>query len=111
MTAQSLNLLRYPRRVPALDAALWRPAAAALLTGALAGGVWGGWQHMRQDGLLALHARLHQAFLDRAQAWQSQRERVMRLHAGLTEQARDTGLRVERWQADGRRLVLQAWLP
>lgn len=134
MTAQSLNLLRYPRRVPALDAALWRPAAAALLTGALAGGVWGGWQHMRQDGLLALHARLqeqvqtlsgqqagvtarqakarlHQAFLDRAQAWQSQRERVMRLHAGLTEQARDTGLRVERWQADGRRLFLQAWLP
>lgn len=134
MRARPLNLLRYPRRLPAFDAALWRPGLMALLTGALAGGCWAGWQHLRHDEWLALQARLRaqtqtlagqqaqaadqqakarlqQAFLDRAQAWQSQRERVMRLHAALTEQARDAGLRVERWHADGHKLVLQAHLP
>jgi len=132
--AKSLNLLRYPRRMPTLDAALWRPGLVALLVGVLAGGLWGGWQHQRQEEWTVLRARLRaqtqalagqqtqavdqqakarlqQAFVDRAQAWQSQRERLMHLHATLTEQAKDAGLRVERWQSDGRKLVLQAWLP
>lgn len=134
MTARSLNLLRYPRRLPVLDAALWWPAASAWLVGALLGGAWGGWQHMQHEALIASHARLqtqlqalaaqqaeatarqtrarlHRALLDRAQAWQTRRERVLQLHAVLTEQARDAGLRVERWHSDGHKLVLQGWLP
>lgn len=134
MSARSLNLLRYPGRIPTWEGALLRPVLVAWLAGVLSGLGWSGWQHMRHDEWLALHARLqaqtqalagqqteaaarqlaarlHQAFLERARAWKNRRERVLHLQAVLTEQARSTGLRVERWQSDGRRLVLQAWLP
>ena len=55
--------------------------------------------------------RLRQALQVRAQAWQHQRQQMLRLHGVLTTQAAQAGLRVQRWQSDGRSLVLQAWLP
>ena len=65
--------------------------------------------HASREELIA-QVRLHQAVLDRAQDWQSQRRSMLELHAVLAAQA-DAGLRVERWQFDGHSLVLQAWLP
>ena len=133
MTTGSLNLLRYPARMPWHAPAWLRPVLEGVLAGVLAGAVWahGAWQ--QRDALLKLReqlqaqwqdltrqqaktlaqqaqVRLHQAVLDRAQEWQSQRRSMLQLHAVLAAQA-DTGLRVERWQFDGHSLVLQAWLP
>ena len=56
-------------------------------------------------------ARLRSAWMQRAQAWQGQRQRLAQLHAAFNALAPETGLRVERWQGDGRKLLLQAWLP
>lgn len=134
MSERTLNLLRYPRRVPLFDAAWVRAVLAAGLGGVLVGVAGAAWLHWRQDGWLAqraqlqaeqqrvesqqaeatarqAQARLAQAFGARAQAWAERRERLLGLHTELNAQAVDMGLRVERWQSDGRRLVLQAWLP
>lgn len=56
-------------------------------------------------------ARLRSAWMQRAQAWQGQRQRLAQLHAAFDALAPETGLRVERWQGDGRKLLLQARLP
>ena len=56
-------------------------------------------------------ARLRSAWMQRAQAWQGQRQRLAQLHAALNALTAETGLRMERWQGDGRKLLLQAWLP
>lgn len=134
MKARSLNLLRHPRREVALEPALLRACLIAGLVGALAGGLWSGWQHMRmaqleeqraqlqarwqvqnrqQTDAVAGHERgaLHRQLLERATDWQGRRAQLLRLHQALNAQADDPGLRVERWQSDGRRQVLQAWLP
>lgn len=132
--AGSLNLLRFPRRVHVLDPGQVRAGLMAAVAGILVGCAWGLWQQMQQDQLLAQRAqwqaqslalgrqkdqqviaqdkaRVQLQWGQRAQAWQLQRQQLMRLHAVLAQQAADTGLRVERWQGDGRKLVLQAWLP
>lgn len=133
-TDGSLNLLRFPRRVHALDPGQVRAGLMASVAGILMGCAWGLWQQMQQDQLLVQRAqwqtqsrdlerqkdqqaivqekaRLQLKWGQRAQSWQLQRQQLMRLHAALAQQAADTGLRVERWQGDGRKLVLQAWLP
>ena len=117
-----------------LDAALWRPACWALLAGGVVAAAGVGWQLQRQEQLLAQRgplqtrlqeqarqqalarqaealARLQDRMLARAQSWQVQRQQLMRLHAELSSEAEHTGLRLQRWQGDGRKLTLQLWLP
>ncbi len=134
LNARPLNLLRYPRRAVMLDAALWRPALWALLAGVVGAAAAAAWQLQRQDQLLAQRgpllarlqeqarqqaqarqaeamARLRSRMLERQQAWQLQRQQLMRLNADLSTEAERTGLRLQRWQGDGRKLSLQLWLP
>ncbi|TXI71404.1 MAG: hypothetical protein E6Q49_09640 [Limnohabitans sp.] len=134
MNARPLNLLRHPRRVHALAAGARPAVLGAWLVGVLLGGVWGWSQQVQRDRLLdqrvqlqaqssALReqqarqtaaqekAQLQSKWGQRAQSWRAQRQHLMELHAALMTQAAETGLRVERWQGDGRQLVLQAWLP
>ena len=134
MSDLPLNLLRHPRRGLSVAWAQWRSWLAAGLVGALAGGLWGGWQHMRlsqlheqrtqlqarwqvqsreQDAAAAAHARhrLRRQLLARAADWHERRANLRRLHEALNAQADDTGLRAVRWQGEERRIVLQAWLP
>ena len=117
-----------------LDATLWRPALLALLAGVALAAAWVAWQLQRQEELLAqrgpLQARLQEQtrqqaqarqaealtraqtrMQERAQAWQVQRQQLMRLHAELSTQAEQGGLRLQRWQGDGRKLTLQLWFP
>lgn len=134
MNARPLNLLRYPRRAPLLESTTWRAVPFALGTGLMVGCAWGMWQDAQHETLLAQRSqwqaqvqawrsqqaqqaterdrqRLLSSWGQRAQAWQQQRERQMQLHAVLMAQAATSGMRVESWQGDGRKLVLQAWLP
>ena len=129
-----LNLLRYPSRIPRVDAGLRRQALGALLVGALAGSGLLVWQNQRHAQLqaerertqarvqmqLRQQAERRQALtlaqsqarlIERAQAWQAQRQQFLQLHAQLQQQAREGGLRLQRWQADGHKLSLQLWLP
>ena len=117
-----------------LDATLWRPALWALLAGVAVAAAWVAWQLQRQEQLLAqrgpLQARLEEQarqqvqarqadtlarvqsrMQERAQTWQAQRQHLMRLHAELSALAEHNGLRLQRWQGDGRKLTLQLWLP
>lgn len=117
-----------------LDATLWRPALWALLTGVAVAAAWVAWQMQRQEQLLAergpLQARLQEQarqqaqarqaealarvqtrMQERAQAWQVQRQQLMRLHNEFSALAEHSGLRLQRWQGDGRKLTLQLWLP
>ncbi len=134
LNPRPLNLLRYPRRAGMLDPTLWRPGLCALLAGGVVAAAWVASQLQRQDQLLAergpLQARLQEQarqqaqalqaealahaqarMQKRAQTWQVQREQLMRLHAELSAQAEHSGLRLQRWQGDGRKLTLQLWLP
>ena len=134
MSARPLNLLRYPRQRLVLSPALLRACLVAGLIGVLAGGLWIGWQHLRlvqrHEQLTQLQARwqarsqqqadvsaqreragLRRQWLERATDWRDRREQLSHLHRALQALADGPGLRVERWQGDGRRLVLQAWLP
>ncbi len=131
MNARPLNLLRYPRRTLPFELAPLRAVALALGAGILMGGTWGMWQQTQHEALLAQRAqlqaqsrvwrsqqaterdrqRLLSSWDQRAQSWQAQREQQMQLHAALLAQAATAAMRVERWQGDGRKLLLQAWLP
>ncbi len=134
MNPPPLNLLRYPSRIPRFDAGLRRQALGALLVGALAGSGLLVWQNQRHAQLqaerertqarvqmqLRQQAERRQALtlaqsqarlIERAQAWQAQRQQFLQLHAQLQQQAREGGLRLQRWQADGHKLTLQLWLP
>ena len=134
MSARPLNLLRHPRQGLALSPAVLRSCLVAGLIGVLAGGLWSGWQHLRlaqrHEQRTQLQARwqahsqqqadastqreragLRRQWLERAADWRGRREQLSQLHRALQALADDPGLRVERWQGDGRRLVLQAWLP
>ena len=131
MNTPPLNLLRYPRRAYLSDAVPWRAAVLALAAGILMGGGWGLWQQSQYEALQTQRSqwqaqtrawrsqqaqqRDRQQLLSRwdqrQHAWQARRAQQMQLHAALAAQADTAGLRVERWQGDGRQLVLQAWLP
>ncbi len=134
MTVRPLNLLRHPRPAHLLEPALQRLALACVLAGGLAGMGWGVWQQHRQDDWLARRSALKAQAQSQAsqqvqikaseqreqmlkrqaarqQAWQTRRQHMLALHAVLSAQARNNGLRVLRWQGDGRQLVLQLWLP
>lgn len=134
VNAPALNLLRYPRRGAPMQIAPWRPLALALLAGALMGAVWAGWQHWRLAQMRSLRhqmlaetqawatqqkaaaaardqGELQQAALTRARDWQTRQEQWLDLQDALQDQAHVLGLRVLRWQADGRQQQLQAWLP
>lgn len=134
MTARALNLLRHPGS-PALQtsasARSRRLALLALLGGLLAGGVWAGWQYLRQHQLQQQQVRLQaqlqaralqsapqalpqpelmQTWEQRAQVWQVRRRQLSQLHDALNVQARQSDLRLQRWQGDARQLVLHAVL-
>lgn len=131
MNTPPLNLLRYPRRARLSDAIPSRAAVLALAAGILMGGCWGQWQQSQYEALLVQRSQLQaqtrawrsqqtqardrqqllSRWAQRQHAWQAQRAQQMQLHAVLAAQADTAGLRVERWQGDGRQLVLQAWLP
>lgn len=131
MNARPLNLLRYPRRASLLESAPARAALLALGVGIVMGCSWGLWQQAQHEALLARRVQLkaqseawrsqqtserdRQRLLthwgQRAKTWQAQGEQQMQLHAVLLAQAASAGLRVERWQGDGRQMMLQAWLP
>lgn len=134
LNVPSLNLLRYPSRARWPDAGLWRPALWALLAGLVAGSALAFWQVRRHAQLLAergpLQASLalqqrQQAELrqtqalaqsqarmrERAMAWQTRRQQFMQLHAQLSQEAPESGLRLQRWQGDAHKLSLQLWLP
>lgn len=134
MSAPALNLLRHPRRGPAWPVEPWRPLALAVLAGALSGSAWVGWQHWRlaqlqtqrhqmqaeaqawaaqQKAATAARSQsqLRQAAQTRAQDWQARQAQWLRLQDVLQGQASALGLRMLRWQADGRQQQLQAWLP
>lgn len=134
VNAPALNLLRYPRRGTALQIGPWRPVVLALLAGAVSGAVWVGWQHWRLAQLQSLRQRvlaetqawaaqqkaiaeardqsdLQQAVSARARDWQTRQVQWLKLQDALQDQAHVLGLRVLRWQADGRQQQLQAWLP
>ena len=133
MKERSLNLLRYPRRVPGAAPGLWRQALVSGLLGAVVGAAGVTWlQHRQaqlherrqqlqaqvqslarqrsQDAAQHERARAHEQGQVRARAWAAQRERLARVHAALDALADDTGLRLARWQGDGRKLVLQGSL-
>ena len=134
MNAPALNLLRYPRR----QALVGTPVLVRVLAGALAGGLcasaWGLWSQMRYSQELQrrdqLHTstraqaraqaeasaraqqhRLQQQAHQRAEDGRARREQMQRLHALLLQERHTTGLHLQRWQGDGQRLQLQAWLP
>lgn len=134
MNMPALNLLRYPRRGWVLPARQWRSLWLALGAGALfgAGGVAWLQGHLQQlqaqrnqwqaevQALAEQQAaadasraqrQLLQAVEARALEWQAKRAQLDKLNHTLGDQARSLGLRVQRWQADGRQLVLQGWLP
>lgn len=70
-------------------------------------------QLRQQSAAAALRSQalLQQALLARAQEWGALEEQSLRLHGVLGEQGETLGLRVTRWQNDGRQLQLHAWLP
>ena len=133
MNAAALNLLRYPRRGPP-EPQEWWPALLALVAGVVVGALWVLWQHWHLEQLdlqreqlqtqvhavateraaaAARHAQAQrqQALHARAQAWQTQQALGLRLQTTLSAQGQALGLRVLRWQGDGRHMQLQAWLP
>ena len=129
-----LNLLRHPRRAGlpgggGLPGVLW-----ALLLGTAVGTVLALWQgHMQrqaqaerahlqaplqqQEQQLAQQrqaqadARLQARLRERLEGWRSLRRQVMDLQARLAQEAQASGLRLQRWQADGHKLILQLSLP
>lgn len=134
MKAGSLNLLRYPRRLQLLSApwGIWAVSGGWL--GLAAGMAWGLWsqaqlapwqqQVQRLQARQAQQARAQtdaaernrraaqaQQAAHRLQAWHSQREQLLRLHAVLTQAAVDSGLQLRLWQGDERGLQLHGWLP
>ena len=134
MNARPLNLLRHPRRVHPLAPRQLRDLLWAGVAGALIGGLWCIWLDTEKEQLqqerthlqaqatawreqqsreraLEQKAKLQWAWTQRAQAWQGQRQRLAQLHAAFDALAPETGLWVERWQGDGRKLLLQARLP
>lgn len=133
MNAPALNLLRYPRR-GWLESQLWWPLLQALGVGAVLGAACALGQHGWLDHLQTQRGQLQsqahavarqraadaarqaqvqrlQAVHTRAQDWQTQQAMVLRLQAALSAQGQALGLRVLRWQGDGRQMLLQAWLP
>lgn len=134
MSERPLNLLRYPRRERIVDPVLLRPVFWGLLTGGMLAAAGAGWQSQRQIHLQTQRAslqalvqeqerqqtqarnfRAQQQLLDRmqerVQVWQAQRQQTMQWHAFLGAEAEQTGLRLQRWQGDGRKVTLQLWLP
>jgi hypothetical protein len=134
MSAPALNLLRYPRRTVWVN----KPVVLQLLFGILAGvlcvSAWGLWGQSRYSHGLQLreqlqasarvqaqartealafaeYARLQQQARQRVEDWRVRREQLQRLHALLSQENREIGLRLQRWQGDGQRIQLQAWLP
>ena len=134
MNARPLNLLRYPRRLPSASPALLKHALVYGLLGAVVGAAvvaWGQHRqaqlHERRQQLQAQAQTLSQQRAEdtaqlervrvqeqagvRARVWGAQRAHLARVHAALTALADDAGLRLTRWQGDGRKLVLQGSLP
>lgn len=132
--AESLNLLRYPRRLQLVTSPWMVWALSGGVLGLVAGMVWGlssqaqqaHWQQQvqmlqaRQTQQLRLKTEMAERARWGAQArqaaqslqdWQSQREQLLQLHALLTQAARDSGLQLRLWQGDERRLQLHGWLP
>ena len=134
MSLPSFNLLRYPshRRWRVRPWLGWAgPGFGAGLLAALA---WAAWCQSQQEALRARHQEL-KAFeaaqmrarqdavvqarqaLEQQQAdarrkdWQLRRAQLLRLHDVLGQAALESGLRVQNWQADERRILLQAWVP
>lgn len=130
----SLNLLRHPRRLPLLGWPVLGRVLAGGVAGVLCASGWGLWSQTRlaqtrslqqqlqaelqaqarsrsQASAEAAQARLQQRALARDAQWRLQRERLQQLHGLLAQEARDGGLRLQRWQGDGQRIELQAWLP
>lgn len=133
VNAPALNLLRYPRR-GWLEPQLWWPLLQALGVGAVLGAACALGQHGWLDHLQTQRGQLQSqahtvarqraadaarqaqvqrllAVHARAQDWQTQQAMGLRLQAALSAQGQALGLRVLRWQGDGRQILLQAWLP
>ncbi|MFM7025991.1 MAG: hypothetical protein ACKOWC_08050 [Limnohabitans sp.] len=134
MNARALNLLRYPRPGLGPEPGQLRAFLLAGLIGVLLGGLCSGWQHMRLTRLhgqreqLQAHVqtqatqeaeaaalreqdRLRRQVSERALEWHDRRQQLLHLHRAFDALADEPGLRVQRWQGDGRRLVLSVWLP
>lgn len=134
MSTPSLNLLRYPRRWPLVGRFTLASAVAGLCGGYLLVAAWGLWcQHRHPDWLAqrqqlqaqlagqtraqaeaqakVQHDRALQKLLAQRQEWQLVRQQLQTLHERLGELSLETGLRLQRWQGDGQRMQLQAWLP
>ena len=134
MNAKPLNLLRYPRRMPSASPVLLKHALVCGLLGAVVGAAVVAWLQHRQAQLheqrqqlqmqaqaLAKQRAEDTAQLERtrvqeqggvrARAWGAQRAHLARVNAALTALADEAGLRLTRWQGDGRKLVLQGSLP
>lgn len=130
--AIGLNLLRYPRR-----SAPGR-LLPHVLVGALIGSacIWldQRWQTEKWGALQLRHAELQSALrvqadrqraasgqqlqhrsvmrmAERERQWQSRREQLASVQQVLQIQASAHGLWLQRWQVDGRQLVLHLWLP
>ena len=130
----SFNLLRYPSR------RRWRAgpwlgwAGPGFGAGLLAALAWAAWCQSQQEVLRAKHqefkaleaaqmrarqdaavqarqAREQQQADARRKDWQLRRAQLLRLHDVLGQAALERGLRVQNWQADERRILLQAWVP
>lgn len=66
----------------------------------------------RQDAVVQARQALEQQQADaRRKDWQLRRAQLLRLHDVLGQAALESGLRVQNWQADERRILLQAWVP
>lgn len=134
MTPEPLNLLRYPEHAQVFRVVQLKQLVGGLLAGAVIGGTWTFWQQERHDRQQVLRTQLQSAvraqeslearqanereqariqglWIRRAQSWHREREQQLELYSVLTDQALHSGLRVERWQGDGHKMVLQAWLP
>lgn len=134
LNERPLNLLRYPRRQQLLDPVLLRPVMGGLLAGGLLAAAGAAWQGQKQARLQAQRApllaqlqvqaqqesearkaaaqrQLSDRMNTRAQAWLAQRRQLMQWHAFWGEEAEAHGLRMQRWQGDGRKVTLQLWLP
>lgn len=132
MSAASLNLLSYPRRMPHTSVPV-RWALAGILLGLLTGvgrGLWTQaqlpvwqqqrqqWQaHHEQEKKAASQAsarwqqvRQQQQAQARHAEWQERRQQLLRLHELLTQAAADAGLRLQRWQGDEQRIQLHGSL-
>lgn len=135
MKAQAgLNLLRHPRSRGQVLGSKVRPALAGALIGLACLGLDALWQAEQLQALQLRHAQLQAALraqtarqqaatghqlqqrlatrqAEREQQWQSRREQVAQVQQTLQTHALAHGLRLQRWQVDGRQLVLHLWLP